>query len=95
MHENTFTSTKHSNNYKHNKQIKQKHTNIWEQTKHNITRTHTQTKQKQRKKKEPYLIVSNKNLNPWNLDAFLNLHIVEEGGSTSLKGKYPFKQKWS
>jgi hypothetical protein len=62
MHENknTFTSTKHSNNYKHNKQIKPKHTNIWEQTKHNITRTHTQTKQKQ----EPYLIVSNKNLNP-------------------------------
>ncbi len=48
MHENknTFTSTKHSNNYKHNKQIKQKHTNIWEQTKHNITRTRKHTNQK-------------------------------------------------
>jgi hypothetical protein len=28
-------------------------------------------------------------LNPWNFDAFLNLNIVEEGGSTSLEGKYP------
>jgi hypothetical protein len=28
-------------------------------------------------------------------DAFPNFHIVEEGGSTSLKGKYPFKQKWN
>jgi hypothetical protein len=82
MHENknTFTSTKHSNNYKHNKQIKQKHTNIWAQTKHNITRTykhtnqkkcqtHKQNKNKQRKKtnkkkQEPYLIASNKSLNP-------------------------------
>lgn len=62
--------------------------------------THKQNKNKQtkktnKKKQEPYLVGSNKNLNPWNFDAFSNLHIVEEGASTSLKGKYPFKQKWS